>query len=330
MFDLGVFSPIHRASRNLLTVLNYHRVADSYSDDFFTFKPNVSASPDEFFRQMEYVKRFYNVISIDDLTLWIRGQKDLPPNPAIITFDDGYCDNLIYAQPVLKKMGFSAVIFLATNYMDGNAPFFWDLAAYCFCHTKKDRVRLPSGLQLIWQTPETRDKAVTKWVQIVKYLSSDEKKKAVDELVLDLDVVIPVDAFSGLYLNWDQVRELSSLGVEFGAHTASHPILTKVPLSQVEIELAVSKKRVEDEIGKKVLSFAYPNGGPLDFSSEVVDLVRKTGFEAAFTLLPGPVGSRSAQKDPFRIRRVYIGRSDTLPRIAAKLAGAERLLNLFE
>jgi len=77
-----------------------------------------------------------------------------------------------------------------------------------------------------------------------------------------------------------------------------------------------------------VLSFAYPNGGSLDFSNTIVTQVKKTGFQMAFTLIPGPTRYSSAQKDPFRIRRIYIGRSDNMPRFAAKLAGAEKLMGL--
>jgi peptidoglycan/xylan/chitin deacetylase (PgdA/CDA1 family) len=145
-----------------------------------------------------------------------------------------------------------------------------------------------------------------------------------------LGIAVPSDAFAGLYLTWDQVRELSNADIEFGAHTASHPIMTRVSLSQVENELSVSKRKVQEQTGKPALSFAYPNGGASDFSPEVVKLVQKTGFELAFTLMPGPTSYHSVKKNPLAIRRIYVGQSSTLPRFAAKLAGVEKVADFFQ
>lgn len=330
MFESGIFSVVPRVFPRLLTVLNYHRVVDYKTSGFLTFKQNVSATPEDFELQMEYVSRFYNVISVKDLVSWIRERKPLPPKAALITFDDGYDDNYENAYPILKKYGFTAVIFLATDYMEKPTPFFWDYAAYCFNQTQKNQVRLPSGLNLSWDSPATRDKIVAKWVHEVKYLFPDDKQRALDKIGTDLDVSISSDAFNGLYLNWYKIREMSKAGIEFGAHTASHPILTKIPLSQAEYEVFESKRRVEEEIGVPTLGFAYPNGGRLDFSNEIVSFVKKAGFEVAFTLLPGPTRHSSSTKDPFRIRRVYIGRADNMYRFAAKLAGGERAVDLAQ
>jgi peptidoglycan/xylan/chitin deacetylase (PgdA/CDA1 family) len=330
MFGRGLFSAVRNAHPSQLTVLNYHRIVDSSSDGFCTFKPNVSAAPEMFALQMDYVKKNYNVISVEQLTAWLLGEKTLPLHSAMITFDDGYFDNLAYAYPILKERGLSAVIFLATKYMGSSSPFYWDFAAYCFCHSKKDHVRLPSGVTISWTDAVSRDKAVNIWVKSVKHLSTDEKQRAVGGLQAELDVIVPDKAFDGLYLTWDQVRELSASGIEFGAHTTTHPILTKVPLSQVEIELSVSKRRVQEETGKPVFSFAYPNGGASDFSPEIVNLVKNTGFDMAFTLMPGPTSYRAVKRSPFTIRRVYVGQSVTLPRFVAKLAGVEKISAIFD
>jgi peptidoglycan/xylan/chitin deacetylase (PgdA/CDA1 family) len=328
LFRIGLFSAVPRVKPGQLTVLNYHRIDDVSSESFCTYKPNVSASPEMFALQMDYVKKAYNVISVGHLADWLQGKQTLPPRAAIITFDDGYFDNLAYAFPVLRDRGLPAVIFVTTDYMGGSRPFYWDYVAYCIYRTKKDRVRMPSGTYVSWNDSLSRDKVINAWVQSAKYLSTDERARVVDDLSGDLDVAVAENAFEGLYLTWDQIRELSELGIEFGAHTVTHPILTKTPLLQVEKELSGSRRRVLDETGKPVVSFAYPNGGASDFSSDVVGLVGKTGFDLAFTLMPGPCSYEEVRKNPFTIRRVYIGQSDRLPKFAAKLAGIERLAGL--
>jgi peptidoglycan/xylan/chitin deacetylase (PgdA/CDA1 family) len=109
------------------------------------------------------------------------------------------------------------------------------------------------------------------------------------------------------------------------AHTASHPILTRISLDEASTELLRSKRNVEEEIGKPVLSFAYPNGQAADFNNEIMDRVHQAGFEIAFTLLPGPTQRATVLKSPLAIRRIFLSYTDSFPRFAAKLVGLDRI-----
>ena len=314
-FDLA-----RRISPNVLTVLNYHRIDDVSRTGFDTFIPNVTATPAEFARQMDYVKRNYNVITSEHLNAFRQGESDLPPYPMMITFDDGYHDNYSNAFPVLKERNLPAVIFLATDYIDRDVPFYWDFVAYCFSHTQKTSAELPELGLVSWTETKVRKAIVKHWINSIKRLTEHDKKKAVERLTTLLDVKVPSHAFSGLHATWDQVREMNRNGIEMGAHTATHPILTRVSLSRVEEELCRSKQKIEDELGKPVISFAYPNGGPNDFSPDVVTLVKKTGFELAFTLVNGTTRYAAIKRNPLTIRRICLGRSDVFPRFVAKLS----------
>ena len=67
-----------------------------------------------------------------------------------------------------------------------------------------------------------------------------------------------------------------------GAHTVSHPILSRVSEDKARAEMAESKERLEAIIGRKVALFAYPNGKPgTDYTGVHVRLAREAGFEAA-------------------------------------------------
>lgn len=62
-------------------------------------------------------------------------------------------------------------------------------------------------------------------------------------------------------LAWNEIHEMSESGIfQFGAHTLSHPDLTRLESLQVEAEMRDSKAIIEDAIGKAVNSFAYPFG----------------------------------------------------------------------
>lgn len=325
LFRTGVLGALRRMHRNSLTVLNYHRVEDASKPGFNTYKPNVSATPEMFAAQMAYVKRHYNVITCDHLVAWLQRKTKLPPYPALITFDDGYKDNLVHAYPILRQHGLSAIIFLATAYIGGSIPFYWDYVAYCFYHTQRDSIQLTPFQSVSWSDDRSRDRAISRWIELVKRLPDHDKQEKVRALPAQLNLSVPDHAFAGLCLTWEQVREMQGSGLEFGAHTVNHPILTRVPLSSAAVELADSKSRVEAELGKPVISFAYPNGQAEDFSAGVVELVRKTGFHLAFTLMPGPSRVAVVRENPLTIRRIFLARSDTLPRFAAKLVGGEYL-----
>jgi len=62
---------------------------------------------------------------------------------------------------------------------------------------------------------------------------------------------------------------------EIGAHTLTHPHLSKIPLKRAADEIKGSRVYLEKILGKKVISFCYPYG---DYNQEVVDLVKKNGF----------------------------------------------------
>ncbi len=322
---MGMLKMFLYAMPRQLTVLSYHRIDNASRAGFDTFKPNVSATPGAFRQQMEYLKQNYNVICCEDLASWLGGRSDLPPRAALITFDDGYYDNLAHAYPVLRELGLPATIFLCTGHIGTRIPFYWDSAAYCFAHTEKKAADLPVVGMTGWADPAARDRIARDWMERVKRLSQDERGRAVDALPDALEVRVPEDAFAGLYLNWDQVREMSSNGIGFGAHTTSHPILSAVPPERAQREITASKETIEGQIGQAVTSFAYPNGGSKDFTADVMKLLRGAGIAVAFTLMPGPTRYQAVKAQPLAIRRVFIGRSDTPGRFALKLAGAARL-----
>jgi len=78
-------------------------------------------------------------------------------------------------------------------------------------------------------------------------------------------------------------KEIKNLAKDFeiGAHTLTHPHLSKIPLKKADYEIRESKKYLENLTGRKITSFCYPYG---DYNQDVVNLVRKNGFTFARTI----------------------------------------------
>lgn len=96
-----------------IPILMYHNLTDNEG-----LADGLNVQKDSFESQIQYLKiHGYNTIDFKDLKNFFEGKSDLPPNPIIITFDDGYVSNYTYGYPILKKYGFKAVIFMITNYI---------------------------------------------------------------------------------------------------------------------------------------------------------------------------------------------------------------------
>lgn len=323
-YNTGLIRAGRQLWANSLTVLNYHRI-DELQNNPDNFQPNISATPADFDQQMSYLSHWFAVVSLQDVTNWILRDKPLPRYAALITFDDGYLDNYTNAFPILKKYNFPAVIYLTSGHIDSNRPFYWDLVAYCFTHTEKDKILFPDGIERGWVSLDEKNQISKQWIESMKILKEDQKQHWISKIPENLNVSIPDNYFKNLMMNWNQVREMNASNIDFGAHTVTHPILTRISPEQVRTEISDSKKKIEQELGKPVTSLAYPNGMKADFNDTVINLTKETGFSTAFTLLNGPATSSEVKKMPYTIRRSFISHKHSMSQFSTLISPLNRL-----
>ena len=99
-------------------------------------------------------------------------------------------------------------------------------------------------------------------------------------------------------MNESQVREWMAAGHQIGAHTRTHPKLSRISLARAREEIFGSKKSLEDRFGVPIGHFCYPYG---DYSPAVRDLVQEAGYETAVTV---ELGVRRPDNDRFLIPRI--------------------------
>jgi len=308
-----------------LTVLAYHRIVSD--QEFLSGQAGVaiSTSVSEFARQMCLVKTHFSPISMENLQQCLQGQIALPPRPLLITFDDGYQDIQTHALPVLEELSIPATVFLASDYMGSQRMFQWDTVAYCFTETKLSAAELPLLGYCVWHSEQQRQQVLKKWLAASKQCQDTERQAMTKTLANVLQVSLPSENKGATsFLSWEQVRHLSTKLFTFGSHTCTHPILSKIPLEQVISEVQQSKQKIEQETGHEVFSFAYPNGLATDFNTEVVDILAKSGYQLAFSLLPGPELMTEIKKNPLEIFRVTVTTKDNYLRFIFKLMGLVR------
>jgi len=114
----GIFYFFWLSPRYTVPILMYHSISCKKGTYFVT--------PENLAKQMEYIRRNgYDVITLDELVRGIKDKRRFEKNKVVITLDDGYEDNFIYAYPVFKKFGFAAAIFLPTDYIGRKGSLSW-------------------------------------------------------------------------------------------------------------------------------------------------------------------------------------------------------------
>ncbi len=257
-------------------VLSYHRV----NDEAHPFFPGV---PVELFRkQMEALLRNFTVLPLLELAERAR-RRDLPRNGVAVTFDDGYRDNYTNAFPVLRDLSLPATIFLTTDSLDQNALLWHDRVFDAFHRTRKPEARPPLAAVLAR----------------LRRSSPEERDLEIERLLAELEIEPGVPG-GWEKLTWDQVREMASQRISFGAHTIDHPILTFVSEEEARRQIRESKKRIEAELSGPVTTFAYPNGSASDFDGSTQRIVEEEGFSLAVTTVSG---ANDESTNAFTLRR---------------------------
>jgi peptidoglycan/xylan/chitin deacetylase (PgdA/CDA1 family) len=123
-------------------------------------------------------------------------------------------------------------------------------------------------------------------------------------------------------LTWKEVRELRSHGVQMGSHTVNHSVLYGLSWGNIENELSVSKQQIEQALGEKITSFAYPYAFPQHdrhFTEKFIRLLRRQGYQNSVTTM---IGCAAPDDDLLRLKRLPVNSGDDVELFAAKLDGA--------
>jgi peptidoglycan/xylan/chitin deacetylase (PgdA/CDA1 family) len=219
-----------------LRVLMYHKVND--------MPANPLTMPVSLFdEQMHQLRELgYTVVGLDAVLDHYTRRAPLPEKAVLITFDDGYHDNLDNAATVLRKHGYPGVLFVPIGFLD-------------------DRQPLPH-----------------------------------DEGLAAQGILNPT-------LDWDELADLERAGVRIESHGISHRPLADLEVDEAAREIALSKLRLEEKLGRPVRAFSYVKGSEAHYKPVHLSLVRQAGYDVAFTAVSG---ANSPATDPLQLRRYNI------------------------
>jgi peptidoglycan/xylan/chitin deacetylase (PgdA/CDA1 family) len=214
----------------------YHKVND--------LQPNPVTVPTHVFaEQMQLLGELgYVPVSLDSVRDHYLAGAPLPPGAVLITFDDGYRDNLENALPVLQRHGYPAVVFVPIGFLDDDRP-------------------LPHEEAL--RTLGVRNETV----------------------------------------GWEELAALEAGGIRVESHGIAHRPVSELEMAEAAREIALSKLRLEERLGRRVEAYAFVKGSLADYRPEHVSLVQQAGYTLGFTSVSGANGPAT---DRYRLRRYNV------------------------
>lgn len=303
-------TPLHRGTGP--AILMYHQIADIEHDPW-----SLAVKPAFFGEHLQILRKLCKPLSLPQLTAEM-GRGPLDPRYVVVTFDDGYLDNLNNAQPLLERHDIPATVFVVGDAIGQRSEFWWDQLHHLLLgdHPLPESLQLRiSGRKRQWRlgSREILPGVHTWWTRprLYRALWHELRTISKDER---LETIQAVRAWAGrppevrpdrqVMTEADLLRLHDAHGIEIGAHTASHPRLSALaPAEQID-EVRRGKERLEEILGTRITSFSYPFGGTFDVSAASVEAVRRAGFARACTTRGALVRRRT---NLLRLPRLYVG-----------------------
>ena len=321
----GLLERVVATTRPVLVVLTYHRIAERDTDLFYD--PVISAAPQLFRMQIEWLRNHMRILTLLELEDRIQTAAPWTEQAAFITFDDGYHDNFTTAVSILNELNVPATFFIPTEFLQSPKLPWWDHVAYIIKKTPVHRLRLncdPShtGLMLDVELESTsRRDAMMTIIRAVLAGRIADLPWFLEHLTAQAEMRVESECLGeSLFMSWEQMRQLATTEgrLTFGSHSHSHLDLGKLDERSLERELVLSKQILQERLGHEVSALAYPFGWYGTYNQMTRSSAIKAGYRLAFISQSGVNHPRKL--DPFEIRRLGVGATDSLATLRARTA----------
>ena len=268
-------------------VLMFHHCGQR-APGYFGGNDHLTISPQFLERLLEEFRtECIDIVSLDEAIARVGDNHNHRPCVAL-TFDDGYRDNIETAYPILQKFRVPFTVFVCSGFVDRQAPIWW-LSVERIVQAHDTITFEIDGKQTKLTTGNKGQKrsAFQTIISEIKKVPHDVALRLFDDFA-KRNNHCPMELTDREMSTWDMLRDLNNDPlVTIGAHTISHPFLSKLTRDEAFHEIKGGAQRIEDMLGVKPEYFAYPYGFSGAMSERDAALVREAGLNAAFTTRKG-------------------------------------------
>jgi peptidoglycan/xylan/chitin deacetylase (PgdA/CDA1 family) len=299
-------------------ILLYHRVAAVDSDPW-----SLCVTPEHFREHLEILGRKYSSISLQRLNRALANHQSLSRS-VVITFDDGYADNLHCAKPLLEQYDIPATVFVISGSVGSAREFWWDELERLILQPEV----LPASVTLLirgtrfeWTSSGLDKRREKSWPEggalrrdgdaerqslyhalwkRFRFLKEDERPELLDQLLEWSGGAVESRASHRQLSSAELIRLAEGGLVEIGSHTLTHPFLSKLSAISQDGELRQSRRSLEEIIGQRVTSFSYPHG---DYGWKTATLAAEAGYTCACSSYANTVRTNT---NHFQLPRIVV------------------------
>lgn len=281
-------------------ILMMHRVIDSKEQARLPHNNPLCIDKSTFADLLVFLKKHFDIV---DLESAISSTPSLKPK-LVLTFDDGWKDNLVHAFPLLQQHNVPATIFLSTDYIGNNRGFWWQSIASRLWEQPQsiDQAALQKALKLYSITLNTalfdRQKTSGKSFLILEFIHSlkDLEPQTLQQFADSFFYDNKPDA-----MDWSDIRYLEESGlVKFGPHGHQHFILTQLDQNACAEDLRKSHALITEKCSQPLKIYCYPNGNN---NPHIHSLLSELGYSHALSTQPGLM---SGEHNKFCLPRIDV------------------------
>ena len=224
----------------------------------------------------------------------------------VITFDDGFYNNLKYALPILKKYNIPHIIYVTTNYIDKNLISWIDRIDIAIDKTKKKEI-YSNYFKKSFKINSRKEKII--FLNFVrkysKLLKNIDLNQFAQDFLNDLCLHAPTKSNNDLdkKLSWKDIISMKKNNLTyFGGHSHNHNILGHLSEIDSKREILKSLKIFKEKTGDKINHYSYPEGFKASFNNKIIQVLKKQNIKTSVTTL----SSSKIINNYFTLDRIFV------------------------
>ena len=293
--------------KNNIKILLYHGVRKIKNTGIQNYS-NKHLHISDFIKQMKFIKKNLNIISMDDVEYLVKKKIDKPY--IAVTFDDGFKNNYDLAAEVLDFYKIPTTFYVSTAYIGKKKMFWVDILEDIFNNKVQNKIEIKLNRSYIFDTSTKYEK-----IKTLNYIKNycknalfNEKERVLNFLINKFNFKNNIsinNSYNYKSMSWKDISDIGkNKNFIIGGHSHNHEILSNLPEDLMKKEINTCIKLLSAKLKKKINHFSYPEGLNHHFNEKVIKFLKNKGITTCPTAINGV---NILNQDLFRLKRIMIG-----------------------